>query len=70
MKTYTIELTASEINALQICLCAEHLILEEEVANLENHNTTGINTHKINLKRSCMKVCDDLWDKLYKAENN
>lgn len=70
MKTFTIELTAKEIEALQICLCAEHMHLEEEVAHLENHNLTGINTHKIELKRRCMKVCDSLWDKLYEAENN
>ena len=70
MKTFTIELTASEIEALQICLCAERMILEEEVTRLENHNNTGINTHKINLKRNCMKVCDNLWDKLYEVENN
>lgn len=68
MKTYTIELTAKEIEALQICLCAEHMILEEEVAHLENHNKTGINTKKIEAKRNCMKVCDSLFDKLYKAE--
>lgn len=70
MKTYTIELTASEIEALQICLCAEHEILKEEVFRLENHNETGIDTHKIGLKRSCMKMCDELWNKLYEAENN
>ena len=70
MKTFTIELTAKEIEALQICLCAEHSILEEEVSRLERHNTTGINTHKIELKRRCMEVCDSLWNKLYEAENN
>lgn len=69
MKTYTIELTAAEINALQVCITAEHLILENEVANLEEHNQTGINTTKIEHKRNCMKVCDLLWDKLYNAEN-
>lgn len=70
MKTYTIELTAAEINALQVCLCAEHNILEEEVSHLENNNITGINTYKIEYKRNCMKVCDNLWEKLYKAEND
>ena len=69
MKTYTIELTAAEINALQVCITAEHMILEEEVARLESHNKTGVHTYKIDHKRNCMKVCDDLWDKLYKAEN-
>ena len=70
MKTFTIELTASEIEALQIALCAERLNLENDIDRLENHNTTGIHTHKINLKRNCIKVCDSLWDKLYEAENN
>lgn len=69
MKTYTIELTAEEINALQVCVTAEHMILEEAVSRLEIHNESGINTHAIELKRNCMKVCDRLWDKLYEAEN-
>ena len=69
MKTFTIELTASEIEALQIALCAERMNLETDVDRLEKHNNTGINTHKIELKRRCMAVCDSLWDKLYEAEN-
>lgn len=70
MKTYTIELTAKEIEALQIALCAERLNLEREVDNLRNHNKTGINTKKIELKIERMADCDRLFDKLYEAENN
>jgi len=70
MKTYTIELTAKEIEALQIALCAERLNLENDVDHLENHNQTGINTKKIETKRNRMNDCDRLWQKLYKAENN
>lgn len=69
MKKITIELTEKEINALQICLSAEMLNLEEEVIRLENRNTTGVNTHKIECKRSCIRVCDALWNKLYDAES-
>lgn len=68
METYTIELTSAEINALQVCITAEYMILAEEAARLESHNESGINTHKIEHKRNCMKVCDRLWDKLYEAE--
>ena len=69
MKTFTVELTAREIEVLQICLCEEHLILEEKVAHLMNHNKTGINTKVIEKKRNCMEECDRLFTKLYEAEN-
>lgn len=68
METYTVELTAAEINALQICITAEHMILQNEVTQLESHNETGMHDYKIEHKRNCMKVCDRLWDKLYNAE--
>lgn len=64
---YTVKLTASEIEALLICICSEHLILEEDVSRLLLKNETGIHNHKIELKKNCMEVCDRLWDKLYAA---
>lgn len=70
MKTFTIELTAKEIEALQIALCAELLNLEDDIRYLENHNESGINTKKIETKRNRMNDCDILWQKLYEAENN
>ena len=68
MTTYNIKLTAKEIEALQIAICAERIILEEEAAHLENHNNSGINTNKITLKRQRMKDLDVLFTKLYEAE--
>lgn len=70
MKTYTVELTASEIEALQICLCAEENILEQDIRQLEYHNASGIHSHKIELKRRCISTCAMLWNKLYRAEND
>lgn len=69
MKTYAIELTDKEIEALQIGLCAERLNLERDICNLEKHNVTGINTRAINLKLERMEDCDALFDKLYHANN-
>ena len=68
MKTIAIELTAREIEVLQICLCSQRMILEDRVAILANHNKTGINTKVIENKRKCMNECDRLFDKLYEAE--
>lgn len=70
MKTFTIELTAKEIEALQICLCAEKLNLEKEINILEILDKTGAKANLIERKRNCMAVCDSIFDKLYEAENN
>lgn len=69
MKTYTVELTAKDIEVLQIALCAERLNLEEKVDRLECHNKTGINTKLIEVSRERMKDCDRLFSLLYDAEN-
>lgn len=67
-KEITIKLTEREINALQICLSAEILTLQNEIDRMKDHNKTGINTRKIKLKAERIEECDALWSKLYKAE--
>ena len=69
MQKVTIELTIKEIQNLQISLSAAQLRLQEDVDRLSDHNTTGINTKKINAKKALIKELELLFDKLYDAEN-
>ena len=68
MKEITITLTAKEIEALQISICAEKLNLEDEIDNLNERNETGINTNKIRLKAERIQDLEALFYKLYQAE--
>lgn len=68
MKEITITLTAKEIEALQISVCAERLNLENDIDRLKEHNRTGINTKKIKAKAERVQDLDALFDKLYQAE--
>ena len=64
----TIILTAEEIEALQISICANKLDLEEAIDHLKEYNKTGINTNKIRQKAELIQRLDALFDKLYEAE--
>ena len=66
--TIAINFTAKEIEALQISISAEQLKLTEEIDHLKEHNKTGINTKKIQLKAERIKDLEALFDKLYAAE--
>ena len=67
-KNITINLTAREIEALQISISAAVLDLEKEVDNLKEHNKSGINTNSIRLKADRINELNTLWEKLYDAE--
>lgn len=67
-KEITVTLTSKEIESLQISICSQKIILQEEIERLSKGNKTGINTQLINKKRILITKLDDLFTKLYTAE--
>ena len=68
-KEITVTLTSKEIESLQISICSQKIILQEEIERLSKGNKTGINTQLINKKRILITKLDDLFTKLYTAKN-
>ena len=64
METYSITLTAAEIEALQICLSGMQITLTNEVNALAEFNENDIYTNLMKLKVERIKDCDALWQKL------
>lgn len=64
METYSITLTAAEIEALQICISGMQIALTNEVNTLAEHNGNGVYTELMKLKVERIKDCDTLWQKL------
>lgn len=70
MKNINITLTEAEIEILQISLCETVLNLDSSIDKLNEHNRTGVNTSLINAKRERKNDCDNLWLKLYRAQES
>lgn len=68
MKTYTVTLTEKEMTALQVALSAHILHLDEKCDHLSKHNTTGINTWKIEQWREWITAELAVQDKLYEIK--
>lgn len=68
MKKVEIELTAKEIEALQISICAAKIGLEHEIDNLIEHDKSGNNEESIRIKAERIQDLVALFEKLYQAE--
>jgi len=64
MKQYNITLTEIELQQLTLALSAAKIRMDIEADHLAEHNTTGINTRKIESKRRLSKAYENLFDKM------
>lgn len=60
MKQFSITLTESEIEALQICLMNSEAMYLQQADDLSEHNKLGINTKLIERKRGSARECERL----------